>query len=54
MNTLPTLTALERINSRLITPISRQAFEQSLRPLMAQRGDAAKHGGTWLFSSEYL
>lgn len=49
MNAATTTTTLRRINARLTTPISRQLFEQSIRPLMAQRGEAELDGARWLF-----
>lgn len=52
MNAATTTTTLRRINARLITPISRQLFEQSIRPLMAQRGEAEQVGATWLFDAK--
>lgn len=51
MNAATTTSALRRINARLITPISRQLFEQSIRPLMAERGEAELDGTRWLFDA---
>ncbi len=49
MNVTTTTTTIRRLNARLTTPISRQLFEQSIRPLMAERGEAEQVGATWLF-----
>lgn len=54
MNILPTAQALERINARLNHPISRALFEQSIRPLMVERGDAQQVGATWLFDGQWI
>lgn len=44
MNILSTAEAVAAINARLHRPITRQAFVQSLLPLMLQRGDARRLG----------
>ena len=49
-----TIEILASLNDGLASPITRQVFERTIRPLMDAEGDAEKHGGTWLFSSEYL
>lgn len=51
MNATTTTTTLRRINARLTTPISRQLFEQSIRPIMVDRGEAELDGATWLFDA---
>ena len=55
MNILTTAATLATINARLTHPISRALFEQSIRPLMLQRGDAQIVGGTtWIFDGEWI
>lgn len=44
MNVLTTAQALQAINARLQRPITRQAFWQSVVPLLIERGDAKKLG----------
>ena len=43
------------LSEGLATPLTRQLFEQSIRPLMAERGDARKHGARiWLYEERDL
>ena len=43
------------LSEGLATPLTRQLFEQSIRPLMVERGDARKHGAkTWLYEERDL
>lgn len=44
MNILTTAQTLQAINARLQRPITRQAFHQSVVPLLIERGDAEKLG----------
>lgn len=54
MNTLTTAATLAAINATLDSPITRQLFEQSIRPVMEARGDAKRVGSTWLFDGDSL
>lgn len=49
-----TAEVIASLSEGLATPITRQLFEQSIRPLMVETGDAQKHGGTWLFKIKDL
>lgn len=49
MNILSTAETLQAINARLQRPITRQAFAQSIAPLMLARGGARKLGGAIAF-----
>lgn len=52
---LTTAEVVASLSEGLATPLTRQLFEQSIRPLMAERGDATKHGAkTWLYSDKDL
>lgn len=53
MNILSTAEAVAAINARLHRTITRQAFVQSLLPLMLQRGDARRLGAAgYAFDAE--
>lgn len=54
MNILTTSTTLQRINARMLHPISRALFEQSIRPLMVARGDAQQVGATWIYDGAWV
>lgn len=45
--------ALARLTERA-GAITRQLFAQSIRPLMVKRGDAERHGKTWLYRDASL
>ena len=54
MNILSTREALDLINQRLQRPISKQAFHQSIVPLMIRRGDARKLSVDTAIDGEWL
>lgn len=52
---LTTAEVVASLSEGLATPLTRQLFEQSIRPLMVVRGDATKHGAkTWLYADRDL
>lgn len=51
---MTTAEVVDSLTEGLSTPLTRQVFERSIRPLMVERGDATKHGGTWLYDEKFI
>ena len=51
---MTTAEVVASLSEGLATPLTRQVFERTIRPLMASEGDAQQHGGTWLYKDADL